>query len=104
MNVMTVATKTDLISFLNENKEAIKRFGISRLGVFGSFARNEQNKDSDLDLLVEFMPGEKNYDNFIGLTYFIEDSIHRKVELITEEALSPYIGPHIKNEAEYYAF
>lgn len=101
---MTISTETDLITFLNENKAVIKKYGVRRLGIFGSFSRNEQNANSDLDLLVDFLPGKKNYDNFINLTYFIEDSIHRKVELITKESLSPYIGPHIKNEVEYYAF
>lgn len=102
--VMTVSTKKDLIDFLDTNKTVIRQYGVKRLGVFGSFSHNTQKENSDLDLLVEFLPGQKNYDNFIGLTYFIEDTIHRKVDLITEEALSPYIGPYIRSEVEYYAF
>ncbi len=101
---MTVATKKDLIDFFINNKYLIKKYGVTRIGLFGSFVRNDQKEKSDIDLLVEFDPEKKNYDNFIGLTYFIEDTTNRKVDVITPESLSPYIGPHILNEVEYYAF
>jgi uncharacterized protein len=47
------------------------------------------------------MPGEKTFDNFINLAFFLEDILGRKVDLITKESLSPYIGPRILQEVEY---
>jgi hypothetical protein len=99
---MTLATKADFLTFINRNKTQIKSYGVHRLGLFGSFVRNEQKEKSDIDLLVEFYPEEKNYDNFIGLSFFLEDNTDRKVDILTPEALSPYIGPYILKEVEYY--
>jgi len=75
--------------------------GVRRLGLFGSFARGEQGADSDVDLLVEFTPGQKTFDNFMQLAFFLEDLFHRRVELVTPESLSPYLRPYIMDEVEY---
>ena len=77
---------------------------MKKLGLFGSFVREEQGVESDVDLLVEFEPGKKTFDNFIQLSFFLEDLFKRRVELVTSESLSPYIGPHIMNEVEYVTF
>ena len=53
-----------------------------------------------MDILVEFDPGLKTFDNFIHLAFFLEDILKRRVELVTPDALSPYIGPHIMKEVE----
>jgi uncharacterized protein len=75
--------------------------GVARLGLFGSFVRDEQGSDSDVDLLVEFAPGQKNFDNFMALGFYLEDLFDRRVELVTPESLSPYIRPHVMTEVEY---
>jgi predicted nucleotidyltransferase len=98
-----VQNKSTLLSALVANKQAIRSFGVSKLSVFGSFATGKFKKDSDVDLLVEFNPAQKNYDNFIGLSFYLEDLLGRKVELVTPQSLSKYIGPHILNQAEYVA-
>jgi predicted nucleotidyltransferase len=61
----------------------------------------EQTDRSDVDILVEFEPGKKSFDNFMQLAFFLEDTLGRRVELVTPEALSPHIGPHILREVEY---
>jgi predicted nucleotidyltransferase len=76
-------------------------FGVRRIGLFGSFAHGTQHSDSDIDLLVEFEPEKKTFDNFMNLAFCLEDELGRKVELVTPESLSPYIGPHILQEVEY---
>jgi uncharacterized protein len=75
--------------------------GVRQLGLFGSFARGEQRPDSDVDLLVEFAPGQKTFDNFMRLALFLEDLFHRRVELVTPESMSPYLRPYIMDEVEY---
>ena len=75
--------------------------GVVRLGLFGSFARDEANEDSDVDLLVEFVPGGKRFDRFLALADLLEEDLGRHVELVTPESLSRYIGPHILREVRY---
>jgi len=55
---------------------------------------------SDVDLLVRFMPGAKSYDRFLALSELLESRLGRRVELLTTEGLSPFIGPHILAEAQ----
>jgi predicted nucleotidyltransferase len=98
---MAVKNKSELFSALLKHQARLRQFGVKRCGVFGSFARGMQTGQSDVDLLVEFEPGKKSFDNFMGLAFFLEETIGRKVELVTPESLSPYIGPHILREVEY---
>ena len=98
-----VNNKEKLLSLIIANGERIRAYGVKAIGLFGSFVRNEQNEESDVDLIVEFEEDKKTYKNFIGLAYYLEDILGRKVELLTPESLSPYIGPHIMKEVEYVA-
>lgn len=99
---MPVKTKAQVISLLQEYQQELHRFGVKRCGVFGSFARDTAIHDqSDVDILVTFEPDKKTFDNFMNLSFFLEELFGRAVDLITIESLSPYIGPHILNEVEY---
>jgi uncharacterized protein len=73
--------------------------GVRRLALFGSVLRNEARPDSDVDLLVEFAPGQKSFDRFLALCDLLETRLGHRVELVTMEALSPFLGPHILAEA-----
>ena len=77
----------------------ILAFGVRRLALFGSVARGEARPDSDVDLLVEFEPGHTTFDNFMALADLLEEILAHRVELVTPESLSPYIGPRILAEA-----
>ncbi len=100
---MTVQKKEDLFRLVNEHRLQIKAFGVKQCGLFGSLVRGEHTQESDIDILVEFEPGKKTFDNFMHLAFFLEDLFGKKVDLITVESLSPYIGPHILREVEYVA-
>jgi len=100
----SVQTKKKALSLIEENQDRIKALGVKKLGLFGSFVREEQGVGSDVDLLVEFEPGKKTFDNFIQLSFFLEEVFKRRVELVTPESLSPYIGPHIMDKVEYVTF
>jgi predicted nucleotidyltransferase len=95
------ANKNDIVEMLDTHKKEIKSFGVKSLGLFGSFVRSQQHRESDVDLLVEFESDQKTFDHFMALSFFLEDLLKRRVELVTPEALSPYIGPHILEEVEY---
>jgi len=73
--------------------------GVRRLALFGSVLRNEARPDSDVDFLVEFAPGRKSFDRFLALSELLEERLDHSVELVTTEALSPFLGPHILAEA-----
>lgn len=78
----------------------IRALGVLRLALFGSVLRGETSPDSDVDLLVEFAPGAKSFDRFMALADLLEARLGRSVELVTTEALSPFIGPRILAEAK----
>lgn len=99
-----VQTKADVIALIRSLRAELQAFGVKRLGMFGSFVREEQEAESDIDFLVEFEPGKKTVDNLMGLAFLLEDLSGRRVELLTPESLSPYIGPYILREIEYVSF
>jgi predicted nucleotidyltransferase len=90
-----------IISTLCEHQALLKSHGIERIGLFGSFVRNEQKDSSDIDLLVQFSKGKKSLHNLVSLGDELEKLFVRNVELVTTESLSKYIGPHILNEVQY---
>ena len=96
----TVDNKNSLLAELLLYRNEIKAFGVKKLSLFGSFASGKPETNSDIDLLVDFEPGKKSFDNFMDLSFFLEDISGRKVELITTQSLSKFIGPHILNGAE----
>lgn len=81
-------------------KKHLASYGVKNIGLFGSFVRGDQSPSSDIDLLVEFIPDMHTFDNFMEVAFLLEKVLGRKVELVTPEALSPYIGPHILREVE----
>lgn len=97
-------TKNDVWAALKNNQNWIKALGVKKLGLFGSFVREEQRRDSDIDLLVEFEQDKKTFKNFMALSFLLEDILNRQIELVTAESLSPYIRPYIVKEVEYVPF
>lgn len=99
-----VQTKENILTILKRNEDRIKTFGVKRLGLFGSFVRKDSNDESDVDFLVEFEKDKKTFDNFIHLSFFLEELMKRRIELVTHESLSPYFKPYINEEVEYVVF
>ena len=85
---------------LHDVRAAILQLGVSRLALFGSLRRDEAHAASDVDVLVEFAPGQKTYAHLLDLGDLLEDVLQRRVELVTPESLSPFLRPHILAEAE----
>ena len=98
---MIVQSKSQLLALIAAHKEQLKAFGVKRFGIFGSFVRDEPEQESDVDVFVEFAPGQKTFDNFMHLAFYLEELFGRKVDLLTPESLSPYLGPEIVREVEY---
>lgn len=98
---MPVHTKEQIFSLLDQHHQQLAEFGVHQVGIFGSFVRNTPHQQSDVDILVEFVPEQKTFDNFMHLALFLEDLFGRQIDLVTKESLSPYIGPMILREVEY---
>jgi predicted nucleotidyltransferase len=96
-----VTSKAELLNIIKLNQSNIEKFGVARLALFGSFVRDQVKKESDVDFFVEFQPGKKTYKNFIGLVFFLQSKLGRKVEVLTDKSLSPYLRTSILNSLEY---
>jgi predicted nucleotidyltransferase len=98
---MTVLSRDAIFALLRDHRTRLLGLGVQRIGLFGSFVHGTPGPESDVDILVEFQPDLKSYDNFIHLAFFLEEIFGRRVELVTTDALSPYIGPRILDDVEY---
>ncbi len=92
-------TKDQILNFLKENKELLqKRFKVTSIGLFGSYARDNQASDSDIDIIVD-MPS--SFDNYFDLKEFLEDNLKKNVDLGLEKNLRLLIKQKIVNEIIY---
>lgn len=92
-------TREQAVTRLREAEGRIRALGVRRLALFGSVIRDQARPDSDVDVLVDFAPGQKSFDRLVALAELLEHVLDHRVELVTVEALSPFIGPHILAEA-----
>lgn len=95
----TALTRQQVVERIERIRDRVLALGVRRLALFGSIVRNEGQGSSDVDLLVEFRPGEKTYQRFLDLAELLEEALSARVDLVTTEGLSPHIGPHILAEA-----
>ena len=86
-------TREDIFKQLTQHRDTIRGFGVRRLGIFGSYARDEQGEDSDMDFLVEF--NEKTFDNYMDLKFFLEDLFGCNVDLVIADAVKPRLRKSI---------
>jgi len=93
--------KQEIIKIIrNKEPEMESRYGVQRLGLFGSYVRGRQRKKSDIDILVTFNRDIDLFD-FLDLRKYLESQLQTKVDLVMETALKPAIGKRILSEVEY---
>ncbi|SRR5260370_1068480 len=93
----------EVLKFLSSHRQELEeRFGVCSLALFGSVARDEAGPESDVDLLVKFKetPGLAQY---MGLKFWLEDGLGRRVDLVMDKALKPWARPQVEAEAIYVA-
>jgi uncharacterized protein len=91
----------DIKKIIEQYKDELKRdFGVTNIGVFGSYVRGEQKEQSDIDVLIEFeqTPG---FVKFMQLEKRLSEVLGVKTEIVTKKALKPYIGRQILQEVQY---
>lgn len=87
------------IALLARSKPVLAtRYGVTRLALFGSTARNAARSDSDIDILVAF-DGPATFERYFGVQFYLEDLLGSPVDLVTEKALRPELRPFIEKEA-----
>ena len=96
-------SQTEILSFIRTNLPELKtKYHLSKIGLFGSFARNEQDEKSDIDILLEFEPGTQNiYEKKTKLKEFFKATFHRDVDLCREKYVKPYIKDYLQKEVIY---
>ena len=95
-------TKQDIFQTIIDNKEAIKNFGVTEIGLFGSYVRDEQTDESDIDLLIHYNIKEINYKKYFLFCEYMDNLFSsKKVEIVSKNGLSQYIGPHILKSVKY---
>jgi len=90
-----------ILELIHKNQNEIKKFGVKRIGLFGSYLRNNQKTNSDIDILVEFKKGKKTFDNYMDLKFFLESLFNHNVDLAIKEALRIELKPNILRSVKY---
>jgi hypothetical protein len=93
-------TRARILKALREHEDLLKRYSVKRIGLFGSYARGQQKRGSDVDFLVDLE--RPTSDNFIDLNFSLECLFRRKVGLVTSRSLNPRIKPFVENEVAWH--
>jgi len=95
-------SSADVILRLKSIKPNLIKIGVGNVGVFGSLSKGEAKSDSDLDILIDFQNGHENFQTLSAACDLLEESFPEvKVEVVTVNGLSPFIGPYILKEVVY---
>ena len=78
--------------------ELVRQYGVKRLALFGSTARNEARPGSDVDVVVSF-DGPATSKRYFGVQFYLEDELGYPVDLVTEKAMRAELRPYIEQEA-----
>ena len=97
-----MTSKEYILSEMKQHKSELSNLGVVKIGLFGSYVRGEQSERSDIDILIEFAPDKESFDNYMFVYDILENLFkNEKVEIVTKNGLSPYIGPQILKEVMY---
>ena len=88
-----------LAKITNMRVELAERYTVTRIGLFGSYARGEQSLGSDVDIIVEL--AEPTFDHYMDLKFRLEDTLGRTVDLVMADTVKPRLKSIIENEVVY---
>ncbi len=90
--------RSEVVAAIEALKAELASFNVASLRLFGSHAKDDAGKNSDIDLIVAFR-GPATFDGYMGLKLFLEDRLRRKVDLVTERAIRPELRQTIERDA-----
>lgn len=91
-------TEKSVLKKIQREKDKLRKMGVKKIGLFGSFAKGKQKENSDVDFLVEFQ--KDTFDNYMDLLILLENLLKRKIDLIIEKNLKPELN-YVKKETKY---
>lgn len=94
-----LVSKDRILNVIGEHKNELRKLGVTRIGIFGSCARNEADQASDLDFLVEM--NDASLSQYLDVKTFLEHQFGRKVDVVLHDTLRPKISEHIKKDLAY---
>jgi len=95
-------TQKEVLTYLQSHKQEFQEnFGVIKIGLFGSYARNEQTNESDIDLAIEIEKTKKSLKTFFAIKRSIENDLKRKVDLGIESSLKPTVKEYIQKDIIY---
>ncbi len=99
---MEISSTHEIVAYLRDKKGFLfDKYGVTRMGIFGSFIQGDQTITSDIDMVVEFEKSKKNIHSFLQLKRFLEKELSRKVDLGFEHSLKPIVRENIKERIIY---
>ena len=94
-------TADGILGTLTEHRERIRSPGVRRIGVFGSFAQDDEHEESNIDILIAFEEGGRSFDTYMDLKLFLEDLFGRRVDLVVRDTIRPALTPYILRRVRY---
>ena len=94
-----IISKAFIKQTLVANRKTLRKYGVKRIGLFGSYARGSATAASDIDFLVELE--RLTFRDYMGLALFLEDLFEKDVDLLTPTSIKPGFKPYIEKEIEY---
>ena len=92
---------SSVLAKIAESMRNINEYGVQKIGLFGSFVREEQTETSDIDIIVEFGKGQKTFDNYMDLKFYLEDLLGQKIDLVSIDAVKPELKASILGSVRY---
>ncbi|MDE1857356.1 MAG: nucleotidyltransferase domain-containing protein [Candidatus Micrarchaeota archaeon] len=96
-----IIDREEILRLLGSSKKTIREFGVRQIGLFGSYASGKNGPDSDIDILIEFEKGRKDFHSYMGLKHFLEDLFGRKVDLVIKDSVRPELRGSILGGVVY---
>jgi hypothetical protein len=94
-------TEKKILNEIRKHWDRIEKYGVKKIGLFGSYLKGKQRRKSDIDILVEFKRDKKTFDNYMELKFFLEDLFKCKIDLVVKQTLKPYLRPYILESVKY---
>ena len=92
-----------ILDAISGHSTELKQFGIVEIGLFGSWVHGTAHRGSDIDILVSFAPGQETFSNYMDTKFFLEDLLHRHVDLVIKAGLKLLIRDRILESTRYAA-
>lgn len=98
MSTHKMLSKDDVLKFFHQNKDYfVYHFGFKEIYLFGSYAKEKQNDNSDIDLLIYADKEKKTYKNLLSAEKYINENLHKNVDIVFIESLNPVVAETIKD-------